>query len=76
MKKQCKLAFSLIELSIVALIIAILIVGVTQGLRLVAQAKLKSAQSLTANLPAHFICELIIFNCLLKDSEFRDIIII
>ncbi len=40
-------AFSLIELSIVVLIIGILIAGVTQGSRLVRQSKIKSAQNLT-----------------------------
>ncbi len=45
MKK--KLAFSLIELSVVILIIGILIAGVTQGSRLIKQFKLSSASSLT-----------------------------
>lgn len=39
--------FSLIELSIVVLIIGILIAGVTQGSRLVRQSKIKTAQNLT-----------------------------
>jgi prepilin-type N-terminal cleavage/methylation domain-containing protein len=47
--RSSRLAFSLIELSIVVLIIGILIAGVTQGSRLVRQAKLKTAQSLTQN---------------------------
>jgi prepilin-type N-terminal cleavage/methylation domain-containing protein len=42
-------AFSLIELSMVVLIIGILIAGVTQGSRLVAQSRLKVAQNLTSN---------------------------
>lgn len=42
-----KLAFSLIELSIVILIIGILVAGVTQSSRLVAQMRLASAQSVT-----------------------------
>lgn len=40
-------AFSLIELSVVILIIGILIAGVTQGSRLIKQFKLSSASSLT-----------------------------
>jgi prepilin-type N-terminal cleavage/methylation domain-containing protein len=46
-KKIFHNAFSLIELSIVVLIIGILIAGVTQGSRLVRQSKLKVAQNLT-----------------------------
>ena len=38
-------AFSLIELSIVVLIIGILIAGVTQGSRLVRQSRLSTAQN-------------------------------
>ena len=45
-------AFSLIEISIVVLIIGILIVGVTQSSRLVAQAKVNSARTLTQSSPA------------------------
>lgn len=41
-------AFSLIELSIVVLIIGILIAGVTQGSRLVKQSRLTTAKNLTA----------------------------
>ena len=47
-----KAAFSLIELSIVVLIIGILIAGVTQGSRLVAQSRLKVARNQTQNSPA------------------------
>ncbi len=44
-----KAAFSLIELSIVVLIIGILIAGVTQGSRLVTQSRLKVASNQTQN---------------------------
>ena len=49
MKSYSKLknAFSLIELSIVILIVGILIAGVTQSSRLINQMKLSSAQSIT-----------------------------
>ena len=44
-------AFSLIELSIVILIIGILVTGVTQSSRLVRQMKISSAQNLTRSAP-------------------------
>jgi prepilin-type N-terminal cleavage/methylation domain-containing protein len=46
-QKAQRLAFSLIELSIVILIIGILIAGVTQASRLVTQSRIKTAQTLT-----------------------------
>ena len=48
-------AFSLIEISIVVLIIGILIVGVTQSSRLVSQAKVNSARTLTQSSPVSSI---------------------
>ena len=51
MKNHSKLAFSLIELSVVILIIGILVLGVTQGSRMMYEAKLKSAISLTQSSP-------------------------
>lgn len=45
-------AFSLIELSIVILIIGIIIAGVTQSSRLVAQMRLNTARALTQSSPA------------------------
>lgn len=44
-------AFSLIEVSIVLLIIGILVAGVTQGSRLVRASRLQTAQNLTVNSP-------------------------
>jgi prepilin-type N-terminal cleavage/methylation domain-containing protein len=55
------LAFSLIELSIVVLIIGILIAGVTQGSRLVRQSKLATANSLTTSSPVASISGLIVW---------------
>ncbi len=46
-----KKAFSLIELSIVVLIIGILVAGITQSSRLVSMMKIQSARSLTTNSP-------------------------
>ncbi len=54
-------AFSLIELSIVVLIIGILIAGVTQGSRLFRQSRLSVAKSLTQNSPVHSITGLILW---------------
>jgi prepilin-type N-terminal cleavage/methylation domain-containing protein len=54
-----KLAFSLIELSIVILIIGILVAGVTQSSRLVAQMKLASAQSITRSADISSIRDLV-----------------
>jgi len=43
--------FSLIELSIVILIIGILVSGVTQSSRLIRQIRIQSARNLTVNSP-------------------------
>lgn len=55
MKKQIKVGFSLIELSIVILVIGILVTGITQGSRIINSARLKSAQSLTNSSPVNSI---------------------
>lgn len=52
-------AFSLIELSIVILIIGILVAGVTQSSRLLRQVALSSAKSLTTSSPVHSISGLV-----------------
>jgi prepilin-type N-terminal cleavage/methylation domain-containing protein len=51
MINKIKTAFSLIELSIVILIIGILVAGVTQSSRLVRAIKLQSARSITTSSP-------------------------
>ncbi len=48
-------AFSLIELSIVILVIGILIAGITQSSRLISQFKLKTARQLTSSSPVSSI---------------------
>ncbi len=53
--------FSLIELSIVVLIIGILVAGVTQGSRLVRQSKLKVVQNLTQNSPINSMSDLVLW---------------
>ncbi len=59
--KNKLLAFSLIELSIVVLIIGILIAGVTQGSRLVRQSRIKVAQNLTISSPVPAIPNLTVW---------------
>jgi prepilin-type N-terminal cleavage/methylation domain-containing protein len=54
-------AFSLIELSIVVLIIGILIAGVTQGSRMVQQARIKTAQNQTSSAAASSIPGLVLW---------------
>ncbi len=72
-----KSAFSLIELSIVLIIIGILIAGVMQGGNLVAMARLTSARSFTAKSPVPNIDGLIAWyetstKSALKESEAYD----
>ena len=59
--KNIKKAFSLIELSIVILIIGILVAGVTQSSRLVSQFRLLSARNITQSSPVHSIKDLLIW---------------
>lgn len=54
-------AFSLIEISIVLLIIGILVAGVTQGSRMVAASRLQTAQTLTISSPVSSITNLILW---------------
>jgi hypothetical protein len=56
-----KLAFSLIELSVVILIIGILVLGVTQGSRILNESKLKSAISLTQSSPVSSMENLVLW---------------
>lgn len=65
-------AFSLIELSIVVLIIGILIAGVTQGSRLVRQSKLKIAKSLTQSSPVASIPNLLLWFETTSDNSFAQ----
>jgi prepilin-type N-terminal cleavage/methylation domain-containing protein len=59
MKKINKKAFTLIELSIVILIIGVLVAGVTQSSRLIQKFKLNTAQTLTSSSPVNGIKGLI-----------------
>ena len=60
MKKNVKhlTGFSLIELSVVMLIIGILVAGITQGSRIIKEARLKTAQTLTESSPVSSIKDL------------------
>lgn len=50
-----KAAFSLIELSIIILIIGILVAGVTQSSRLVNEMRLATVRNINQNSPIHNI---------------------
>ena len=65
-------AFSLIELSIVILIIGILVAGVTQSSRLVRQVKLMSARSITLASPVPTIKNLIAWYESVGEKSFNE----
>ncbi len=48
-----KFAFSLIELSVVILVIGLLVIGITKGSRIVGESKIKSAIALTKGSPVN-----------------------
>jgi prepilin-type N-terminal cleavage/methylation domain-containing protein len=61
MKTKTNKAFSLIELSIVILIIGILIAGVTQSSRLLAQSRIRTGQTLTQSSPANAVKNMVLW---------------
>lgn len=67
-----KKAFSLIELSIVLLIIGILIAGVTQSSRLIQQFRIQTARNLTAGSPVHSIKNLSLWYESTMESSFAE----
>lgn len=69
---KLKKAFSLIELSIVILIIGILVAGVTQSSRLVKQIRLASIKSMTLSSPVSSIKDLVVWLESTMDSSFID----
>ena len=69
-KSKASTAFSLIELSIVILIVGIIIAGITQSSRLVRQSKLKSAQNLTTSSPVIGIRSLALWLEPTQDASF------
>jgi prepilin-type N-terminal cleavage/methylation domain-containing protein len=54
-KINTRFGFSLIELSMVILVIGILVLGITQGSRIIGESRLKSARDLTQNSPVDSI---------------------
>jgi hypothetical protein len=71
MKKQ-KFAFSIIELSIVVLVVGILIIGISKGSRVVSESKLKSAQNLTQGSPVFTIDGLLFWFEATLDISFKN----
>lgn len=67
-----KKAFSLIELSIVILIIGILIAGITQSSRLIAQMRLSTARNLTQSAPMASIRNMIAWYETTSEKSFLD----
>ena len=61
MNKTYKKAFSLIELSIVILIIGILVAGITSGGRIISASGLASARNLTTNSPVIATSNLVVW---------------
>lgn len=70
MLKNFKKAFSLIELSIVILIIGILVAGVTQSSRLVKAIKISTAKQITNSSPVSSIKNLSLWLETVSDSSF------
>ncbi len=70
--KKNKLAFSLIELSIVILVIGILVLGVTKGSNILNKSRLESARNLTKNSPVHGIDGLSLWFETSTDDSFLD----
>jgi prepilin-type N-terminal cleavage/methylation domain-containing protein len=72
LNKKNKLAFSLIELSVVILVIGILVLGITQGSRIIGESKLKSANSLTQGSPVVSIPNLVLWVETTMSKSFND----
>ena len=70
--KVNKKAFSLIELSIVILIIGILVAGVTQSSRLISRMRILSARSITQSAPVSSIKDLYSWHETLLESSFDE----
>jgi prepilin-type N-terminal cleavage/methylation domain-containing protein len=71
MKKQKK-AFSLIELSVVILVIGILVIGVSKSSKLMTESKIKSAQALTKSSPVALISGLSLWLESTMDESFDE----
>jgi prepilin-type N-terminal cleavage/methylation domain-containing protein len=73
MEKSSKLGFSLIELSIVILVIGILVIGITKGSRIIQEAKIKSARSLTLSSPIVSTAELVLWLDTTSSESFNNL---
>ncbi len=65
-------AFSLIELSVVILIIGILVIGITKGSRIIKSSKLSSATALTKNSPVPSIDNLVLWLEPTSSTSFKN----
>ncbi len=72
MQKSSKKAFSLIELSIVILVIGILVAGVTQSSRLLKSFRIQTAQTLTQSSPVAGIKDLELWLEASQENSFDD----
>jgi len=76
MKKQNiikkKMGFSLLELSIVIIVIGLLVLGITKGSVIIAKAKIASAKALTNSSPAAITPDLVAWYEPVLDSSFNS----
>jgi len=72
MSKILSKAFSLIELSIVILIIGILVAGVTTSSRLISRMRLQAAQNITSSSPINTIKDLVFWFETSLERSFND----
>ena len=72
MKQSSNKAFSLIELSIVLLVIGIIVAGITQSSRLINQSKLVNAQTMTQSSPVSSIKDIILWVETTQTTSFKD----
>ncbi len=70
--KKLKYGFSLIELSIVILVIGILVIGITKGSRIIKNSRLSSAKSLTTSSPVASISGLSLWLETTSQKSFDD----